>query len=260
MYKEKYLKYKKKYLDLRQNILTYSMNSDKSFDLSEQSNKKKYLLLKNKNQPNMIGGAPEYVSIDEGTFIFRSAPNITTLSTYPERLANARLCEDTHKFGLYFANKPIISLAMCIEYDKLMELGIFKVTKNIDGIIKGKYAFRDINPERYFKDDGTMIPNVNPLPEENVSHLGCELQLLGPNNTFLLPDHIQDGISCLGSCEIFLSTQNPDHLKNLELVAAFRFNQDIIKTADDLYIYMNENHFPFSLQKYIDDGILIQFI
>ena len=99
-----------------------------------------------------------------------------------------------------------------------------------------------------------------PLPEENVSHLGCDLQLLGSNNTLLLPEHIQMGLDCLGSCEIFLSTLNPDHLRNIELVSAYRFNPAIIRNANDLHDYMVQNHYPFMLQKYIDDGILIQFI
>ena len=47
----KYLKYKKKYLSLK-DILTYSMNSDKPINLSEQSKKKKYLSLK-----EQLGGA-----------------------------------------------------------------------------------------------------------------------------------------------------------------------------------------------------------
>ncbi len=53
--KQKYLKYKKKYLtlkDIKNDSLRYSMNSDKSSDLSEQSNKKKYLSLRNKMNNN----------------------------------------------------------------------------------------------------------------------------------------------------------------------------------------------------------------
>ncbi len=267
MYKEKYLKYKKKYLLLKDIFIS------KGFDTSiEPYYKNKYLALKeNKyselkktqivkiDNKSQIGGAPEFTSINAGNFIFRCAPNITNLSTYEGRFTSTRKCGDTGKTGLYFANRVLISLAMCIEYNKLMEFGVFRVVKDIEPVIKGKYAFRHINPERYF-ENGAVIPHVVPLQEENVSHMHCDLNLLGPNNTFLLPDHIQMGLNCLGSCELFLSTLNPFHLINLELVSAFRFNPDIIRTADDLRSYMIQNHYPFILQTYIDDGVLIQFM
>jgi hypothetical protein len=241
MYKEKYLN-KNKYLDQCQNNLISKDNNNKD-------------TIKNQN-----GGAPEFTSIDANTNLFRCAPDIASLRTYQGRLANVRQCSDTGKTGLYFANRVIISLAMCIEYNKLMEFAIFRPTSDIDGIIKGKYSFRDINPERYYNEDGGIIPYVYPSPDENVSHMECNLQLLASNDTFLLPNHIQAGLDCLGSCEVFLSTLNPSHLQNLELVAAFRFNPATVRTAGDLHRYMIQNHFPFVLQKYIDDGILIQFM
>jgi hypothetical protein len=266
MYKEKYLKYKKKYLLLKDTFIS------KGFDTSIESYyKNKYLALKEHIYSELkkntkithkvqTGGAPEFTSINTGTFLFRCAPNIGNLSTYEGRLASVRKCGDTGKTGLYFGNRVLISLAMCIEYNKLMEFGIFRIIRDIEPVIKGKYAFRQINPERYFEEDGKMIPHVLPLREENVSHAECDLQLLGANNTLLLPEHIQMGLDCLGSCELFLSTLNPEHLRNIELVAAFRFNPDIIRTADDLHRYMIQNHYPFILQKYIDDGVLIQFM
>jgi hypothetical protein len=230
MYKEKYLKYKAKYLEL------------------------------NKIYKKQLGGAPEFTNIETDSFTYRCMPNISNLRTYEERLANVRLCVDTNKIGLYFANKAIISLAMCIEYNMLMEVGVFKVIKNIDHVIKGKYTYRYINPERYFEPNGELIPYVKPLPEENVSHIGCNLNLLDNNKQFLLPGHIQMGLNCLGSCELFLSTLIPEHLQSIELVEAYRFNPDIIKTPNDLHHYMVQNHYPFALKKYIDDKILIRFI
>ncbi len=70
-YKNKYLKYKKKYLDLCQDILTYSRNSDIFLEISEHTNKNKYLSLRDKylnifseehktkgyNKNKLIGGA-----------------------------------------------------------------------------------------------------------------------------------------------------------------------------------------------------------
>lgn len=55
-YELKYLKYKKKYLAL-QDILTYSMNYNFSKEKLEQSNKNKYLSLRDKYLNNQIGGA-----------------------------------------------------------------------------------------------------------------------------------------------------------------------------------------------------------
>ena len=253
MYKEKYLKYKKKYLSLKDTFIS-------------KGYKNKYLALKEhkyseleKQKMAQKGGAPEFTTVNAGTFLYRCAPNIADLSTYEGRLANVKKCSDTDKIGLYFGNRVLISLAMCIEYNKLMDFGVFRVVQDIEPVIKDKYAFREINPERYFHN-GKMIPNVKLLPQENVSHIKCDLYLLGSNESYLLPEHIQMGLNCLGSCELFLSTLNPEHLRNIELVAAYRFNLNVVRTANDLHAYMVRNHYPFMLQKYIDDGVLIQFM
>jgi hypothetical protein len=231
-YKQKYLKYKKKYIDLTQ-----------------------YLKKNNKTQ---VGGQIQYTTVEEGTILFRVAPNIRELRTFEGRLRNSRLCEDTDKTGLYFGNKAIISLAICIEYNRVenMELGVFRVIEPITNISNDKYSFREIHPERYFNENGEFIRNTNVLPEENISHINCELNLLNSNRDYLLPEHLQESINCLKSCEIFLSNQNDD-LNKIEMIAAFRFNPSIIRTANDLLEYMERNHYPFDSGKYIDDGIII---
>ncbi len=246
-YKQKYLKYKKKYLLLKKNILTYSINSDKSIDLSEQSNKKK-----------QVGGQIEYTTVEPETILFRISPNIRELRTFEGRLRNSRTCGDTGKTGLYFANKAIISLAMCIEYNRVenMELGVFRVIDTIDEVSTDKYSFREINPERYYNENGEFISGTNLLPEENISHIKCQLNLLNSNQDLLLPEHIQEGLDCLGSCEIFLSNQKDD-LNKIEMIETFRFNPSLIRNANDLLEYMKENHYPFDIGKYIDDGVLI---
>ena len=230
-YKHKYLKYKNKYLTLKKEML------------------------KNKQ----IGGAPEFITLPAGSLLYRAAPDIMTIETTAGRIANSRVCSDTDKTGLYLANQLIISLGMCIEYNKLMELGIFRITKDIENVSVGKYSYREINPDRYFNPDGTPKNFVYPIPEENISHIGCNLNVLDNNNRFLLPSHIQDGLNCLESCEIFLSTLDPEHLNSIELIQAFRFNPAIIKTANDLHQYMIREHFPFDIEKYVGDNILIPF-
>lgn len=232
-YKQKYLKYKKKYLALKQDI-----NSSK------------------------IGGALddiEFTTIEFGAILFRMAPNIRDLRTFEGRLRNSRLCGDTGKTGLYFANRALISLAMCIEYDKVegMELGIFRVIDTINEVSTDKYSFRGINPERYFDENGEFIRGINVLPEENISHIKCELNLLKSKQEFLLPPHLQSGINCLGSCEIFLSNNDNRDLNKIEMLEAFKFNPALIKNAKDLLNYMERNHYPFGVNKYIDDDILI---
>ncbi len=236
--KQKYLKYKKKYINLRQ----YMFNSK----IDIENNKK------------LIGGQIEYTTIEPDTILFRMAPNIRELITFEGKLRNSRLCEDTGKTGLYFANKAIISLAMCIEYNRVenMELGVFRVIDTIDEISTDKYSFREINPERYFDENGEFIMGIDVLPEENISHIKCELNVLNSNKDYLLPEHIQAGLDCLKSCEIFLSNQT-DHLNKIEMIAAFRLNPSLIRTADDLLKYMERNHYPFESGKYIDDEILI---
>jgi hypothetical protein len=231
-YKQKYLKYKKKYIDL-----------------SEQHKKKK-----------IIGGAlddVEFTTIEPDTILFRMAPNIEEIHTFQGRLSNARYCGDTGKTGLYFANRALISLAMCIEYNRIenMELGVFRVIEPIN-VSTDKYSFRQINPERYFDENGEFIRYTDVLPEENISHIKCQLNLLNSTQDLLLPEHLQESIDCLGSCEIFLSNQNDD-LNKIEMIETFRFNPRLIRTANDLLEYMERNHFPFDSSKYIDDGILI---
>ena len=262
-YKEKYLKYKKKYLSLKDTFISKGIDINinpnykkKYFDLckSLSENNKKQLPLN-----NQIGGAIEYITIPEDALLFRGAPNIMTIETTAGRIANVRECGDTGKIGLYFGSKLIISLGMCIEYNKLMEIGIFKVTKDIENVSVEKYSFRDIHPERYVNPDGTVNITNPLLPDENLSHIGCNLNVLDNKNDYLLPSHIQDGLNCLQSCEIFLSTLNPEHLDSLELIGAYRFNPALIKSADDLHQYMIREHFPFDIKKYVDDGILIQF-
>ena len=50
---------------------------------------------------------------------------------------------------------------MCIEYDKLMEFGVFELIE--DAIVSDdKFAFREINLSRYYDSYGNFIKNVIP--------------------------------------------------------------------------------------------------
>ena len=41
---------------------------------------------------------------------------------------NLRYCSDTGKTSIYYATLLLTALAICIEYDKLLEFGIFELT------------------------------------------------------------------------------------------------------------------------------------
>ena len=61
-----------------------------------------------------------------------------------------------------------------------------------------------------------------------------------------------------GLTEIFLTTHNND-INNIRLVAQYKFNNDKIKSVEDLLRYLEVNDYPFHIDKYIEDGILIEF-
>jgi hypothetical protein len=199
---------------------------------------------------------PTYRKIKKGTFLFRSAPNICNYSTPKAAKQNVIQCSDTGKTGIYFATLPIISIAMCIEYNKLMEIGVFELTDDIY-IHNDKYSFRYINPERYFDKFGEMKVDVIPTEEENISHILCNLQLLATSNPqaenpYLLPNKKQELIN-LSSCEVFLTKL---HIPKIKFIMRFKFNTDIVKDAKVLEQYMKINDYPEYLEKYVTDKIL----
>lgn len=190
--------------------------------------------------------------------LYRSAPEICKYNSVELCMANTQKCTDTGKNGIYFGNRIIISIAMCLEYNKLLEIGIFKLVENID-VSYDKYAYRYINPLRYFDKENKLITHVDVLEQENISHITHELQLLKMNNYTndiepLLNDERQKELD-LNSYELFLSK---DDIKKIKLIATFKFNAEIIKTPYDLLSYLKTNNYPFDIDKYIEDKILIE--
>lgn len=100
-------------------------------------------------------------TIPKGTLLFRSYRTTKDLKPYR--------CNDTGKHGLYYANYPLLSIAMALEYEQDMKLQCYATTMDICAT-NGKYSFRNMNPHRYFDKDGTMILHVQPLENENISH------------------------------------------------------------------------------------------
>ena len=44
----------------------------------------------------------------------------------------------------------------------------------------------------------------------------------------------------------------------MKLQKAYIFNSEIIKNPDDLLKYLQEHNYPFDIQQYIDDKVLIE--
>lgn len=243
-YNKKYLKYKKKYLNLKKNF-------------------------------NQTGGV-KMTTIRLNTILYRSAPSICNYSTTEKIIENLKYCKDTGKTGIYLADTLIISIAMCLEYDKLLEIGKFEVTKDIKPLC-GKFEHRNIHPEKYLTKKGKpkfyvkhddkgkeTLELANIDEDENVSHVqGIKLLKMKEDKSSLeiikLSKKNEEEVARLrGLTEIFLTTHNND-INNIRLVAQYKFNNDKIKSVEDLLRYLEVNDYPFHIDKYIEDGILIEF-
>ena len=82
-------------------------------------------------------------------------------------------CEDTGKRGIYLGTNKYTPIGMILEYNKPMKLCQYVLTKDVL-CFNGKYIFRLLEPERYFKnmDDllkGDFIFNV--LPSQSTNHI-----------------------------------------------------------------------------------------
>ena len=126
-YNKKYLKYKKKYLDLKNNF-------------------------------NQTGGIITGI-LPQSLLLFRSAPVICNYNTEELIKANVKKCGDTSKTGIYLTDNILVSIAMCLEYNTLLEIGVFVTTEAFE-ISRGKYEFRELNRQKYFNGD-QLIPLKN---------------------------------------------------------------------------------------------------
>jgi hypothetical protein len=135
-----------------------------------------------------------------------------------------------------------------------MEFGVFKLLEDVT-VSRDKYEFRKINPDRYFDKDGNFIPDVQIITEENISHVGCGLNILNSEKKFLLPYKKQAELHENGSCELFLTENDVPKIK---LIDTFIFNPKIIKSSTDLLHYLKRTNFPFDIETYIADNILIK--
>ena len=110
---------------------------------------------------------------------------------------------------------------MAIEYGEDLELGVFETTAPIK-VMNGKYAFRYIHPERYFKDDGSVIAGVKLKKDENVSHIGETYPILD------FKKHVRfDKDLDLDNGEVFLAST--EDLKKVKMIKTYRFSVDDLK-------------------------------
>ena len=142
---------------------------------------------------------------------------------------------------------------MCLEYNKLMELGVFILMEDLK-ISKGKYSFRNINKDRYYDIHHKFLSHIGPTEEENISHIQCDINILKAPREYLLSEEKQNELNKKGSCEVFLTKSDIPKIRLLEVL---KFNPVIISSANDLYQYMKDTNYPFDLDKYKTDHILI---
>jgi hypothetical protein len=163
------------------------------------------------------------IIIPAGTTLYRAADDICVNSK--NLIKMKKICTNTGKIGLYMSTYLLQALAMAIEYDKDLQLGVFKTLKPIS-LTQGKYSFRDIHPERYY-DNGKLILNVKPLKNEMISHINQTypiLSLLENDNEIIKFDNpLKENEG-----ELFLT--DDEDLKNIEVIGIYNIDLSKLKT------------------------------
>ncbi len=119
-------------------------------------------------------------------------------------------CGDTGKTGLYFSDYKLLCVGMALEYQTDIHLCMYRTVRPLV-LFDGKYCFRDINPERYFKD-GEFQFDVEVIEEENISHFDQDAVPIYEN-----VEKVHRGQSRDLFGEIFISSEELDSLELLEV-------------------------------------------
>lgn len=153
------------------------------------------------------------ITIPKGTKLYRCAPTLNK---------ELRECSDTGKRGMYFSTYILQALAMCVEYNKSMLLGIFELQQDII-VFVGKYSYRELNPSYYYCfscfNTNAFIRNCKVHEDDNISHFDPEMYcILGFEYDMLL---------CFGRLkneplhgEVFIAKE--DELENIQLITQYR--------------------------------------
>jgi len=187
-----------------------------------------------------------YTTIPKGTILYRSADRICS---YKKSYLRRRECPDTGKKGVYFSTYVFQSLAMAIEYGADLELGVFETTGPIK-VMDGKYNFRYIHPERYFRPDGSFITNVNVRRDENVSHIEQTYPLIDLKHHVFFDKELDSK-----NGEVFLASV--EDLKKLKLLKTYSFSVNDLKKFVKEVKEKNKNCIPLlNNTLYLRSGIL----
>jgi hypothetical protein len=112
--------------------------------------------------------AGKTVVIPAGTTLYRTADDICSYN--PKTICNRKAeCSNTGKVGIYFSTYILQALAMSAEYNRDLQLGIFKTTHPIT-VREGKYSYRNIH--------GISPPfsRRELLPNEHIGHFNHSMQ------------------------------------------------------------------------------------
>jgi hypothetical protein len=174
----------------------------------------------------------------KGILLYRAVDDITPYDGDLYALRN--VCTDTGKKGLYFATGPLLSLAMAVEYDRSMELGVFQTTADIR-LSVGKYGFRTA---RYFEPDGTIRLGIVPTQQQNISHYDPEIRAILPGI---------DDYPVPAGAEVFLADR--PSLEKLRLIGKYIIRKEPLKRSLRRYGADPERE----LDSYVREKVLVKF-
>jgi hypothetical protein len=193
----------------------------------------------------------ETVTIPEGSILYRASDNICS---YSSKICNQkRKCSNTTKTGVYFSTYILQAIAMSIEYNRDLELGIF-TTKAPITVYVGKYSFRNIHPERWnpFWPAEHLI-----LENENISHFNSEMEPIIEYNNIPI-DYARFNLNA-GMGELFLSKK--EELDNIELIETYKIKVDVLKALLKSEFFSKGIRYvsPDDIDLYINSGSIVPF-
>jgi len=175
---------------------------------------------------SLVYSSMKKITIPAGTILYRSSDNICN---YASKLCNQiRKCSNTDKNGVYFSTYILQSLAMTIEYNRDLELGIFR-TKTPMTVHVGKYSFRNIRPEKW----RLFSPNNRIEENEDISHFNSEMEPIIEYNNISITNALFNLKPSMG--ELFLT--KTAELDNIELLETYKIDVNILKA------FLKENFF-----------------
>ena len=179
-YKDKYLKYKSKYLNLKKQSGGNGLTQ---------------------KQIDYIKNSVQYVYLPKGTKLYRTQSEKHNCDIEPLK------CPDTGKIGMYFSNTMHIPMGMILEYKKSLNMCVYETTEDLKLYI-GKYSFRNLEPKLFYKSfedwqNKKFIFNIDPKNEEYWNHYD--------NTSFPIIDIFQNNYELwlkMNLTEIFITDRN----------------------------------------------------